>query len=411
MKWEKSTLGELAKRDGGLIQTGPFGSQLHQAEYRSEGVPVIMPTDIFDGRVLLDHIAHVHETTANRLERHKLRPRTIVLPRRGEITKRAFIRAEQEGWLCGTGCLKIELVGKELAPEFLYYFMEQDHVVKWLLQHAVGTTMLNLSAGIVSALPITYPNIETQHEIASTLTTYDDLIENNRRRMALLEEAARQVYQEWFVRLRFPGCEHTRIVDGVPEGWEKKTLSEISESINYGYTASAEHEEIGPKFLRITDIVPDLIDWGSVPFCSIEEKKLGKLLLREGDIVIARTGATVGYAKRLHKRHPNAVFASYLVRLRLKPEVDNLLVGVFVESDAYKSYVMSNFGGAAQPNANAKVLAGAEILIPPASIQRNFHDFVEPLVDQRELLQIQNQKLRAARDLLLPKLMNGEISV
>jgi type I restriction enzyme S subunit len=140
--------------------------------------------------------------------------------------------------------------------------------------------------------------------------------------MELLEDAARQLYREWFVRLRFPGREHTRIVNGVPEGWERTTLGQLCESIDYGYTASAEEEEVGPKFLRITDIVPSFIDWSSVPYCQIEDNKLSKFRLSEGDIVIARTGATVGYAKRLHKRHPDTVFASYLVRLRLNQEMD-----------------------------------------------------------------------------------------
>lgn len=87
----------------------------------------------------------------------------------------------------------------------------------------------------------------------------------------------RLLYREWFVRLRFPGYEHTRIIDGVPEGWERKKLAEICESIDYGYTASAEKEGIGPKFLRITDIVPNSIDWSDVPHCPIEDKKLRNL--------------------------------------------------------------------------------------------------------------------------------------
>ena len=107
--------------------------------------------------------------------------------------------------------------------------------------------------------------------------------------------------------------------------------------------------------------------------------------------MVARTGATVGYAKRLHKRHPEAVFASYLVRLRIKPEVDNLMVGTFVESDSYRAYVQSRVGGAAQPNANAKVLAGVEMLVPSPFLHRTFHEFVEPLFDQREILQIENE--------------------
>jgi type I restriction enzyme S subunit len=229
--------------------------------------------------------------------------------------------------------------------------------------------------------------------------------------MELMEQASRLLYQEWFVRLQFPGRERTRITKGIPQGWERKPLAELCESVDYGYTASADKEVVGPKFLRITDIVPDHIDWATVPHCPIEEERLEKFRLREGDIVIARTGATVGYAKRLHKRHPDAVFASYLVRLRLKPEVNNLMVGVFVESVEYKNYIQSRVGGAAQPNANAKVLAGAEILVPPPRIQRDFNEIAEPLIDQREILEIQNQKLRAARDLLLPRLMSGEIAV
>ena len=189
------------------------------------------------------------------------------------------------------------------------------------------------------------------------------------------------------MRLRYPGHEHDKVVGGIPEGWQKRKLADICDSIDYGYSASANQECVGPKYLRITDIVPTAIDWNSVPFCEIDEWRIERYLLHEGDIVIARTGATVGYAKRLHKRHPGSVFASYLVRLRLKPEVDNLLIGVYVESDWYKSFVRSRVGGAAQPNANAKVLASAELVIPPRELQRAYREFAEPILQhQREVL-------------------------
>ena len=157
--------------------------------------------------------------------------------------------------------------------------------------------------------------------------------------------------------------------------------------------------------------MPSVIDWESVPYCVIEDNKKKVFALKEGDIVVARTGATTGYAKRINKRHPETVFASYLVRIRLKEDVDNLLVGVFVESDEYKGYIKAHLGGAAQPNANAKIISGAKLLLPPVTIQKSFRDKVEPNYDQIELLQTQNQKLKTARDLLLPKLMNGEILV
>lgn len=405
MKWQNSTLGELCKRDGGLIQTGPFGSQLHQAEYQPEGVPVIMPTDIFDGSVSLDHIAYVHETTANRLERHKLKPGTIVLPRRGEITKRAFIRAEQEGWICGTGCLKIELVGKELTPEFLYYFMEQDHVVKWLLQHAVGTTMLNLSAGIVSALPVTYPNIGTQHGIASILTAYDDLIHNNRRRMVLLEDAARQVHQEWFVRLRFPGCEHTRTADGVPNGWKRKNLGEICLIARDAVLPEALEPDtpyIGLEHMPRRSI--SLSEWGVA-----DQVTSLKLRFREGEILF---GKIRPYFHKVGIAFVDGVASSDSIVMKPADEKLGALLLMTVSSDAFiASTSQSMREGSKMPRADWKQMKEYPVAIPPDGLLTTFNETVGSITAQLKNLTFQNQKLRAARDLLLPKLMSGEISV
>jgi type I restriction enzyme S subunit len=145
-------------------------------------------------------------------------------------------------------------------------------------------------------------------------------------------------------------------------------LRDICEQINYGYTAGAKQEPIGPKFLRITDIVDELIDWESVPYCKISDREFAKYELQQGDIVIARTGATSGYAKMI-KKHPKAVFASYLVRLRIKEEHDWRYVGLVVESADFKRYIKSVIGGAAQPQANAQVLTSFPIPLPPLPTQ------------------------------------------
>lgn len=151
----------------------------------------------------------------------------------------------------------------------------------------------------------------------------------------------------------------------------KSTLTEACESVKYGYTASATQEKIGPYFLRITDIVPDSIDWETVPFCKIDEHEKDRYAVYPGDIVIARTGATVGYAK-LIRVSVDCVFASYLVRFRVDPKVaDPGFVGRLVESSLYKDYVKSRVGGAAQPNANAKVLGAFEFYLPPLTTQKH----------------------------------------
>lgn len=142
------------------------------------------------------------------------------------------------------------------------------------------------------------------------------------------------------------------------------TLADVCESVRYGYTASATDNPTGTKFLRITDIVPEEINWDTVPFCEIDESEKLRVALDVGDIVIARTGATVGYAKLI--REPvNAVFASYLVRFRVNNKIaDPGFIGRLVESQVYKSFVQSRIGGAAQPNASAPTLGSFKFQLP-----------------------------------------------
>ena len=176
------------------------------------------------------------------------------------------------------------------------------------------------------------------------------------------------------------------------------SLADVSELVQYGYTTSASDTEIGPKFLRITDIVPPQIDWTKVPYCEIDEKTLTKFSLARGDIVIARTGATVGYAKLIRDNEPS-VFASYLVRVRVDPDkADSGYVGRIVESDVYKRFVLSRVGGAAQPNANAKVLSSFRLPIPErhvqtriASILSAYDDLIE---NNRRRIQLLEQAAR-----------------
>jgi len=419
MKWSESSLGELVAQDGGIIQTGPFGSQLHQADYEANGIPVIMPKDIIDGRVALDGVARVSEETAQRLGRHRLKERALVLPRRGEITKRAFITTEQADWLCGTGCLKIELNGEYLLPEFLYYYMEQARVVRWLEQHAVGTTMLNLNTEIVAGLPVRYPIPTIQQRIADILSAYDDLIENNRRRMALLEEAARQLYREWFVRLRFPGHEHTRITHGVPEGWEHQLLAKAclpENGIQTGPFGSQLHQsdytEEGVPVVMPKDIINFRIsvdDIARIPESLADS--LGRHRMQEGDVVYGRRG-DIGRRGFISRRQAGWLCGTG--SLRLRPNQDVVVPRYFFEAlgaPDTAGTIAARAKGATMPNLNATIMASVPLLVPPRALQRQYAENVEPMFAMVETLADQNQKLRASRALLLPRLMSGEIAV
>ena len=177
--------------------------------------------------------------------------------------------------------------------------------------------------------------------------------------------------------------------------WRSITLGEVSTNISYGYTASASQEECGPKFLRITDIVPDRINWDTVPYCSIEDKKIEKYNLEFGDIVIARTGATTGYNKLITKNN-NSVFASYLIRYRINFEIANpYYVAYNLQSYEWKGFVEGIIGGSAQPGANAKQFASFNLLLPPLKEQKAIAEVLSSLDDKIDLLHRQNKTLEA----------------
>ncbi len=177
--------------------------------------------------------------------------------------------------------------------------------------------------------------------------------------------------------------------------FEQVNLRDICESIDYGYTASSTNERVGPNFLRITDIVPEQLDWSSVPFCEIDAKKAEKYRLRSGDIVIARTGATTGWAKYIQDP-PEAVFASYLVRLRLKASVDARYIGFVVTSSGYKDFIQRHMGGAAQPNANAQILASYPVPLPVLSEQ---HKIAQILSAYDELIENNQRRIRILEEM------------
>jgi type I restriction enzyme S subunit len=302
-------------------------------------------------------------------------------------------------------------------PEFMFWYLQ--HLYASGLMHAYHTQHTGVArfqwTTFSELEPLELPPLPIQHRIAGILSAYDGLIENNLRRIQILEEMARTVYREWFVNFRFPGHESVSRVESplgsIPEGWEVKPIVDLCESVSYGFTASATRDRSGPKFLRITDIVPEVIDWDDVPFCEISSEKSPKYLLEPGDIVVARTGATTGFAKRLNKRHPLSVFASYLVRVRTKGGVSNRMLGILMESDEYKQFIKANIGGAAQPQANAIVLTSMRVIVPPSKLAREFDRLVESFLDEIELLAVRNRNLRRTRDLLLPRLLSGIIDL
>jgi type I restriction enzyme, S subunit len=261
-----------------------------------------------DGKLDLSDIRHVSEQEFPRWTRRVTpRPGDIVFSYEATLHRYAVIPQEFRGCL-GRRMGLVRVDPKKANARFLhYYFLSRNWRTVVESSIITGATVDRIPLTRFPDFPIDIPLTKEQNRITEILSAYDDLIENNKRRTKLIDDTVQLLHREWFVYCRFPGYEHKPLLDGLPQGWTRKALRELCKSVDYGYTASASADPVGPKFLRITDIVPDQIDWSSVPYCIVDEAHLQRFLLAEGDIVVARTGATVGYAKRLHKRFPRSL--------------------------------------------------------------------------------------------------------
>ncbi len=408
-----STLSEIVEAWGGLIQTGPFGSQLHQYDYSEQGIPVVMPKDIRNGRVDESGIARIPEGKASQLSRHFLKAGSVVFPRRGEISKCAYINEEQAGFLCGTGCIKIEPPEEKLRSKFLFYFLGLRQSVEWLERNAVGTTMLNLNTKILGGLKVTLFASKKQDEIVETLSAYDDLIENNRRRIQLLEKSAQLLYKEWFVHLRFPGHEHTKIIDGVPEGWRRTCLGDLCK-LRAGNTFKPKYQgrrEGDLPFIKVRDLSRDgnaiavtgADNWVTLDEC---EEFRGKPFSK-GTSVFAKIG------EGLRQNRVRFIVRDTLIDNNMMGAISDqgVAIGEYLYFLLHEQDLANYAGGAAIPFLSSKVLENVGVLAPPMQLLLLFQAAVAPMLQQVVNLEHQSAAAAKARDLLLPKLMNGDIAV
>ncbi|MDB1053366.1 restriction endonuclease subunit S, partial [Phocaeicola vulgatus] len=181
------------------IQTGPFGSQLHKSDYVEFGTPIVMPKDITNGKINDNNISRISKNDVAKLFKHKLVSGNIIYPRRGDISKCALITSKEDGWVCGTGCIKVDINQQIANSTYVMYVLCQSETVNWIESNAVGTTMLNLNTSILSDLPIKLPSLNTQKKLANIVSSFDKKIDLNRRINDNLEQQAQALFKSWFV--------------------------------------------------------------------------------------------------------------------------------------------------------------------------------------------------------------------
>jgi len=392
--WRETTLGEVCDEVRGIIQTGPFGSQLHQSDYSQVGIPVVMPKDIIEGRIASDTVARVSPQHVERLSRHKLRSGDIVYGRRGDIGRQALIRPDQEGWMCGTGCLRLSLGDGVISPVFLHYYLRQDDVVSWITNQAVGATMPNLNTGILRSVPVSFPSLALQQRIAGILSAYDELIENNQRRIKILEAMARALYREWFVHFRFPGHEDIPRVPSplgeIPQGWEVTTLGRLVE-IKKG-------RNITKATIRDGNI--PVVAGGLAPAYFHNAPNT-----RSPVITISASGANAGFVNLYHVD----VWASDCSYIDLT--ATSHVFYYYLWLDHRRATVTHLQRGSAQPHVYPKDLAQLDALGAPEEMLDAFMREITPIFALTMRLAAKIENLSRTRDLLLPRLLSGHIDM
>lgn len=399
-EWRIENLGSISIQ----IQTGPFGSQLHQSDYSDIGTPVIMPKDIVDGKISDDSIARVEEAHVNRLARHKVNEGDIIYPRRGDVRKCAYTTAKQIGWLCGTGCLRVTIDNKKAVPKYVFYHLQEDKTRGWIEKHAIGATMLNINTSILSNIPLRIPSLDVQKKISTTLSRYDSLIDNYQRQIKLLEEAAQRLYKEWFVNLRFPGHENTKIVDGVPEGWEKKKLEDIV--FENGKRITKKNRDSYECYIPIDCLPQKQLSY--INFNSVEQAESSLIAFSCRDIIF---GAMRPYFHKVCVARHLGITRSTCFVLQAKESEYSAFATMLLFDEKTIKYASSISVGTTMPYTRWKDFKKMEIMVPHIEIARIFNAKISKILSTCGRLADQIIHLTESRDRLLPKLLSGEIEV
>lgn len=367
------------------------------APNEGEGYPIIRTPNVGRGRLILDGVQRVSKATYDKRNIRAVPQKDdIIFAREAPAGNAAIIRAGQEVCL-GQRTVLIRPDKKKVCPQFLAYYILAPKQQYELLGTANGATVAHVNIPIIRNMPVNLPKIEIQERIAEILSSYDDLIENNKKQIKLLEEAAERLYREWFVDLHFPRYENTEIIDGVPEGWKRKRLVDIAD-IQYGYAFD------GSKFNDTKKGIPIVrirnIPAGITSDYTTEETE-EKYLIGNGDIIVGMDG----------EFHINSWSGdnAYLVQRTccFRPKKKEMQGWLLWAIRKPIKYYEKTIVGATVSHLGKKHIDAIDLLVGPDELYVPFQNYF----DKRQSLLNQNVLLLEARDRLLPRLMSGEVEV
>ena len=402
MSWEYVALGELYEVHNGLSKGGKFFGK---------GSPFLSFSTVFNKWFLPQELLDLVQSTDNEQQSYSILRGDVFITRTSEtmdelgmssVALKDYNHATYNGFTKRLRPINPERV----LPEFIGYYLRTPVFRAGFTAFSTMTTRASLRNEDLLSMKVPVPDMQTQKHIASILSAYDDLVENNQKQIKLLEEAAQRLYKEWFVDLRFPGHETTPIVDGIPEGWERMVLSEVTSVLKRGispkYSDNGKYSVINQKCIRSS--IMDISE------SRRQEKEYAPTLnLQDSDTVICSTGTgTLGRVGRVYGDYPNTTFDSHVTLVRAK-ENPNYIYHV-VKSQ--QEYLMGmGRGSTNQQELYRDVIERLVVLCPSQDILLKAERVLNAIHCKIKAVYLQNNLLVESRDRLLPKLMSGEIEV
>ncbi len=419
-----------------------------------------MPVNIGPRRVELDGIARITEADAARLSKHMVQEGDIVYSRRGDVTRKAIIGANDEQMICGTGCLLVR-PGNSVNAEYLNYHLSSPESREWIVRHAIGATMPNLNTTILSSLPLRVPNRKIQDAIVHVLVALDDKIELNRQTNQTLEAMAQALFNSWFVdfdpvidnalaagneipeplkaraaarqalgdarkplpeeiRREFPdGFEFVDEMGWVPRGWQYVSLSELVE-IKHGFAFKGEYftKEIGNDVL----VTPGNFKPGGgfqLNKCKYYDGPVPKdYVLKQGDVVVTMTDLskqsdTLGYPAII----PSCAEYRFLhnQRVGLVSEIEERGISIYIyhvlKSDRCRHTVLGSATGTTVVHTSPKKILAHRTVYAGGGIEAYFENLMQPNFNRMQDLSVGSSILETLGDTLLPKLLSGQLTI
>lgn len=410
---EECNLGELATLYDSLHKT--------PKSYSEDGFPMVRVTDINRGFVTLQNVKYVDEETyLDFSKKHQPQVGDIIYARVGNTYGKSCYVDKAQTFCLGQNLVCITADKNKVDPFFLYSFLNSDDALGQMRGLVAGGAQPTISLKSIKEIKLNFPSLNEQILISDALKNYDNLIENNNRRIAILEDMAQSLYREWFVNFRYPSHEDNLDTDGnpklidsplgqIPEGWEIMPISACYKTSSGGTPSRKQVDYYGEDhwWVKTKELKDGFVV--SVDECISELglKKSSAKLFPKHSVVMAMYGATIGRLGILSEEASTNQACCAL--LPLNDNMSNWFIYLLLLNDRKK--LISLGQGAAQQNISQTVIQGFKILVPSGDLLNRFNQIVEPMFLSIENLYKRNMNLKQQRNMLLPKLISGQIEL